>query len=181
MNEAAGVRVRFVVDHSPDAERIHVTEGADVGSRGLLLFLVVLSLQVVLEPVGGAVRPVVRGKSCNVTTGTGRCQLKVFPEIVVAGIVLGIRALQMIVAIARKLRVVSKVSQSGRKARLVRAVVKVTRVRRECAGSGRRAVVETGVYVVLEYRGDAVRLPVPGTDGSRFVNVYLLYVSLCFR
>lgn len=60
MKESAGARIRLVIDHPSDAERIDVAERADVVAVRLPLLLVVLPPQVVLEAVRRGVRAVVR-------------------------------------------------------------------------------------------------------------------------
>lgn len=72
MVESAGARIRLIINHSPDAERIDVAERADVTALWFPLFLVILPPQIILEAVRGGVSAVVGRQIGRIAAGNGR-------------------------------------------------------------------------------------------------------------
>lgn len=56
MNEAATLRIRFIINYSSNTEWVDITERPDAIAGSILLLFLVLPFQVVLEPIGSVVR-----------------------------------------------------------------------------------------------------------------------------
>lgn len=152
--EPAGLRIRPVINHPSDAERIDVAERADVVAGGLALVFVILPSQVVLETVRRRVSAVVRREIGRIASRNGRSVARPDGGAFDGGIVGSLEdrgrsstSRSAIVGLRSRIRV--QTLQPGRRVARSARVIIVARNRRENrSGSDCRRRVVAGSEVV---------------------------------